>query len=151
MPVIFLAKALGLTKTIRLGPAPVCLQYHHPVHVANRLAFFDHLSHGRLNVCFGPGAIPTDMEVYGVDPKDTAARVGEAADMILKIWTSDPPYEIPGRFWNVSLKKHLDAEMGLEHCTSRCRSCPPIAVPSISPWASASKSGGGGFRSSATT
>ena len=69
MPEIFLAKVLGLTKRIRVGPAPVCLQYHHPVHVAGRLAFLDHLSHGRLNVCFGPGAIPTDMEVFGAQPE----------------------------------------------------------------------------------
>ena len=40
MPEIFLAKVLGLTKRIRVGPAPVCLQYHHPMHVAGRLAFF---------------------------------------------------------------------------------------------------------------
>ncbi len=49
MPEIFLAKVLDLTKRIRIGPAAVCLQYHHPVHVAGRLAFLDHLSHGRLN------------------------------------------------------------------------------------------------------
>lgn len=133
MPEIFLAKAMALTRTMRLGPAPVCLQYHHPAHVAGRLAFLDHLSHGRLNVCFGPGAIPTDMEVFGVDPKDSAARVGEAADMILKIWTSDPPYEMAGRFWNVSLKRNLDPEMGLSgpHKPLQ-RPHPPISVPSIS-------------------
>ena len=54
MPEIFLGKVLGLTKSIRVGAAPVCLQYHHPAHVASRLAFLDHLSHGRLNVCFRP-------------------------------------------------------------------------------------------------
>ena len=43
MPEIFLGKVLGLTERIRIGPAPVCLQYHHPVHVAGRLAFLDHL------------------------------------------------------------------------------------------------------------
>lgn len=133
MPEIFLAKVLGVTKRIRVGPAPVCLQYHHPVHVANRLAFLDHLSHGRLNVCFGPGAIPTDMEVYGVDPQDTAARISEAADMILRIWTSDPPYDMPGRFWNVSLRRTLDAEMGLGALHKPLQKPhPPIAVPSIS-------------------
>lgn len=134
MPEIFIAKALGLTKRLRFGPAPVCLQYHHPVHVANRLAFLDHLAHGRLNVCFGPGAIPTDMEVYGVDPRDSAARVGEAVDMIMKIWTSDPPYDIPGRFWNVSLSRHLDPEMGLGALHKPLQKPhPPIAIPSISP------------------
>ena len=56
MPEIFIAQALAMTKNIRLGPAPVCLQYHHPAHVAGRLAFLDHLSHGRLNLCFGPGS-----------------------------------------------------------------------------------------------
>jgi alkanesulfonate monooxygenase SsuD/methylene tetrahydromethanopterin reductase-like flavin-dependent oxidoreductase (luciferase family) len=133
MPEIFIAKALAMTKTMRFGPAPVCLQYHHPVHVANRLAFLDHLSHGRLNICFGPGAIPTDMEVYGVEPQDTASRVGEAADMILKIWTSDPPYHIPGKFWNVTLGRHLDPEMGLGALHKPLqRPHPPIAVPSIS-------------------
>ncbi|MFN0050841.1 MAG: LLM class flavin-dependent oxidoreductase [Planctomycetales bacterium] len=133
MPEIFIAKALAMTRTLRLGPAPVCLQYHHPAHVANRLAFLDHLSHGRLNVCFGPGAIPTDMEVFGVDPKDMSARVAEAADMILKIWTSDPPYELPGRFWNVHLSRHLDPEMGLGALHKPLqRPHPPICVPSIS-------------------
>ena len=75
MPEIFLAKVLGLTNRIRIGPAPVCLQYHHPAHVAGRLAFLDHMSHGRLNVCFGPGAIPTDMEVFGAQPSEMGARV----------------------------------------------------------------------------
>jgi alkanesulfonate monooxygenase SsuD/methylene tetrahydromethanopterin reductase-like flavin-dependent oxidoreductase (luciferase family) len=133
MPEIFIAKALALTQRMRFGPAPVCLQYHHPAHVANRLAFLDHLSHGRLNVCFGPGAIPTDMEVFGVDPKDMSARVAEAADMILKIWTADPPYELPGKFWNVNLSQHLDPEMGLGSLHKPLqRPYPPIAVPSIS-------------------
>lgn len=133
MPEIFLAKAFALTKTMRMGPAPVCVQYHHPAHVANRLAFLDHLSHGRLNVCLGPGAIPTDMEVFGVDPKDASARVGEAADMILNIWTGDPPYEFHGRFWNVSLSKNLDLEMGLGGLHKPLQKpYPPIAIPSIS-------------------
>src|SRR5262245_2822870 len=104
MPEIFVARALGNTERIRLGAAPVCLQYHHPQHVANRLAFLDHLSHGRLNVCFGGGAVPTDMEMWGVDPKQSGAMVAEAIDVILKLWTSEPPYEIEGRFWKVSLR-----------------------------------------------
>src|SRR5262245_17103301 len=133
MPEIFIAKALAMTKTMRFGPAPVCLQYHHPVHVANRLAFLDHLSHGRLNVCFGPGAIPTDMEVFGVDPKQAGARVSEAIEMILKLWTSDPPYEFKGEFWNFSLKKNLDPEMGLGGLHKPYQKpYPPIAVPCIS-------------------
>jgi alkanesulfonate monooxygenase SsuD/methylene tetrahydromethanopterin reductase-like flavin-dependent oxidoreductase (luciferase family) len=134
MPEIFIAKAVALTKRMRFGPAPVCLQYHHPVHVANRLAFLDHLSHGRLNVCFGPGSIPTDIEVYGIAPQEIAARVGEAVELILKLWTSEPPFEFSGKFWNVSLQRHLDPEMGLTGLHKPLqRPHPPIAVPSVSP------------------
>jgi len=144
MPEIFIGKALGLTNKIRLGPAPVCLQYHHPVHVASRLAFLDHLSHGRLNVCFGPGAIPTDMEVFGVEPTETSARVAEAIDMILKIWTTDAPYEISGRFWQVQLKRYLDPEMGLGGLHKPLqRPYPPVHAPCISRNSAGLKHAGG--------
>ena len=133
MPEIFLGKVLGQTKSIRVGPAPVCLQYHHPVHVANRLAFLDHLSHGRLNVCFGPGAVPTDMEVFGVRPQDTGARVAEAIEMILRIWTSDPPYTFAGQYWSVNLSETIDAQMGIGRLHKPLQQpYPPIYVPSIS-------------------
>ena len=133
MPEIFLAKVLGLTKRIRVGPAPVCLQYHHPVHVAGRLAFLDHLSHGRLNVCFGPGAIPTDMEVFSAQSSDTGARVNEAIDMILELWKGKVPIEMQGRFWNVKMKDHLHLDFGVGHLHKPYQlPHPPIYVPSIS-------------------
>ena len=134
MPEIFLAKVAGLTKSMRLGPAPVCLQYHNPVHVANRLAYFDHLTHGRLNVCFGPGSIPTDIEVFGLDPKESGARVAEAIDIILMIWQSEPPYEYHGEFWNWQLSKTIDHEMGLGSLHKPLQQpLPPIHVPTMSP------------------
>jgi alkanesulfonate monooxygenase SsuD/methylene tetrahydromethanopterin reductase-like flavin-dependent oxidoreductase (luciferase family) len=133
MPEIFLAKVLGMTRRMRVGPAPVCLQYHHPMHVAGRLAFLDHLSHGRLNVCFGPGAIPTDMEVFGVQPSDTGARVTEAIDMILKLWEGKVPIELDGRFWKISMKDRLHPEFGVGYLHQPFQSPhPPIYVPSIS-------------------
>lgn len=132
MPEIFLAKVLGMTERMRVGPAPVCLQYHHPAHVAGRLAFFDHLSHGRLNVCFGPGAIPTDMEMFGAQPNDTGARVAEAIDMILRLWEGKPPIELAGRFWHVTMKDHLHPDFGVGHLHKPLQQPhPPIFVPSI--------------------
>ena len=133
MPEIFLAKVLGLTQRIRIGPAPVCLQYHHPVHVAGRLAFLDHLSHGRLNVCFGPGAIPTDIEVFGAHASESTARVTESIDMIMCLWASDPPIDIAGRFWNVKMKDQLHPKFGVGHLHKPLQQPhPPIYVPSIS-------------------
>ena len=65
MPEIFIGRALGETSRIRLGPAPVCLNQHHPAHVASRIAFLDHLSKGRLNLCFGAGSVTAIGAAFG--------------------------------------------------------------------------------------
>jgi alkanesulfonate monooxygenase SsuD/methylene tetrahydromethanopterin reductase-like flavin-dependent oxidoreductase (luciferase family) len=133
MPEIFIARALGETKSIRLGPAPVCLQQHHPAHVASRLASLDHLSKGRLNLCFGPGSVTADQELYGIDPKDGGPMAFEAIDMILKLWEQDPPYEMHGKYWTIRLKKSVDTEtrIGYIHKPLQ-RPHPPIAIPAMS-------------------
>jgi len=133
MPEIFIARALGETSRIRLGPAPVCLQQHHPAHVASRLAFLDHLSKGRLNLCFGPGSVTADQELYGIDPKLGGEMAFEALDMILALWSQDPPYELHGKYWNINLKKSVDTEtkIGYIHKPLQ-RPLPPIAIPGMS-------------------
>lgn len=148
MPEIFIAKAFGMTDSMRFGPAPVCLQYHHPAQVAGRLAFLDHLSHGRLNICFGPGAIPSDMELFGVTPQESGARVSEAIEMILDIWSGAPPYRIDGQFWNVTLQDSIDPEMGLGTLHRPLQQPhPPIFVPSITRGSvGVRKAAGRGFR-----
>lgn len=134
MPEIFIGRALGETERIRMGPAPVCLNQHHPAHVASRLAFLDHLSHGRLNLCFGPGSVTTDIELYGHEPKDAGSMVAEAVEMILDMWATDPPYEYEGRYWNIRLKKNVDEEVGLGFIHKPLqRPHPPIAMPGMSP------------------
>jgi alkanesulfonate monooxygenase SsuD/methylene tetrahydromethanopterin reductase-like flavin-dependent oxidoreductase (luciferase family) len=133
MPEIFIARALGETRRIRLGPAPACLNQHHPAHVASRLAFLDHLSKGRLNLCFGAGSVSADQELYGAEPKDAAAMVDEALDMILRLWSSEPPYEIEGQFWTIRLKKSVDEETGIGYVHKPLqRPHPPVAMPGTS-------------------
>ena len=133
MPEIFIGRALGETHRIRLGPAPVCLNQHHPAAVASRIAFLDHLSKGRLNLCFGPSSVMADLELYGSDPKNSSAMVDEAIDMILKLWSSEPPYEIEGKFWTIRLKKTVDEETGIGYIHKPLQKPhPPIAMPGMS-------------------
>lgn len=132
MPEIFIGRALGETKHIRLGPAPVCLNQHHPAHVAARLAFLDHLSKGRLNLAFGIGSVTADHELYGLDPKDAGSMMDEAIEIILKLWSTDPPYEFHGKFWNISLKKYVDVETGIGYIPRPFQQPhPPVAVPAM--------------------
>ena len=133
MPEIFIARALGETSRIRLGPAPVCLQQHHPAHVACRLAFLDHLSKGRLNLCFGAGSVTADQELYGCDPKNGAEMVDEAIETILYLWSHDPPYEVAGKYWPIKLQKSVDLETLIGFIPKPLQKPhPPISVPGMS-------------------
>ena len=133
MPEIFIGRVLGETSRIRLGPAPVCLNNHHPGHVASRLAFLDHLSRGRLNLCFGPSVTTTDQELYGREPKQGSAMVKEAIDIIFYLWESDPPYHYEGKFWNINLEKNVDKEAGIGFIHRPLQKpYPPLAIPGMS-------------------
>ncbi len=132
-PEMFICRALGETSTIRLGPAPVCLNQHHPAAVAGRLAFLDHLAKGRLNLCFGPGSVTADMELFGIDPKNNSRMVQEAIGTILTLWSSDPPYEIDGEFWPIRLVDHVDPETRIGYIHKPLQQPhPPIAIPAMS-------------------
>ncbi len=132
VPEVFIGRVLGETDHIRLGPAPICLNLHHPAYVASRLAFLDHLSKGRLNLCFGSSSVISDYELYGLDPKQGGAMTVEALDVILKLWSSGPPYEHNGEFWQFSLKEHVNEEtqIGFIHKPLQ-HPHPPIAMPGI--------------------
>src|SRR5262249_27178969 len=74
-----------------------------------------------------------DLEMHGVDPKLNGAMVAEAIDAILELWSSDPPYEIRGQFWNMSLSKHVTPELSIGRIHRPLQQPhPPIAIPAIS-------------------
>jgi alkanesulfonate monooxygenase SsuD/methylene tetrahydromethanopterin reductase-like flavin-dependent oxidoreductase (luciferase family) len=132
-PEVFIARALGETENIRMGPAPICLPQHHPASVASRIAFLDHLSKGRINLCFGPGSVTTDNELYGIDPKNSGAMAFESLDMILKLWANEPPYLLEGKYWTIRLEKNVDEETGIGYIHKPYqRPHPPIAIPGMS-------------------
>src|SRR5262249_33110207 len=133
MPEIFIGRALGETRTIRMGPAPVCIQQHHPAHVACRLAFLDHLAKGRLNLALGAGSVTADQELYGLDPKNAAQMVDEAIQAALYLWASDPPYHFEGKYGKIRLKRYVDAETAIDSIHKPYQQPhPPIAIPGMS-------------------
>ncbi len=118
------------SQNIRMGPAPVCIQLHHPVHVATRLAMLDHLCKGRLNLCFGLGGVATDLEILGISRDDAPIMVGEAVRMVMELWASDGPVNIEGKYWNISMEEHVDDVVGLGYVHKPYQKPhPPIAMP----------------------
>ncbi|MEE8433234.1 MAG: LLM class flavin-dependent oxidoreductase [bacterium] len=67
-PEIFIAAAAERTRHIRLGTGVVSLPYHHPLMVADRATQLDWQTRGRFMLGVGPGSLPTDAFMMGIDP-----------------------------------------------------------------------------------
>jgi alkanesulfonate monooxygenase SsuD/methylene tetrahydromethanopterin reductase-like flavin-dependent oxidoreductase (luciferase family) len=104
-PDLLIAQALMRTRRIKLGPGGHMLPYHNPVELAHRVAYLDHLAQGRLMLCIGSGSIPTDMQIFGVDPSINQHRemAREALELMLKVWEAEGPLEFKGKYWQVKI------------------------------------------------
>jgi len=59
----------------------------------------------------------------------------EAIDTILKIWDSEPPYDIEGRFWKISTSRTMMPEIGQGFIAKPLqRPHPPIVVTVVAPF-----------------
>lgn len=127
----FLAFVGGQTRTIRLGTGVVLAAQHHPADIAGRIAQLDHLLKGRLNFGIGVGRITTDLELYGIDPQLPEIMLFRMLDVLTKLWTEDPPYDLPGQFWPIRVK-NPDPELALGGPLKPYQKpFPPIALPGM--------------------
>jgi alkanesulfonate monooxygenase SsuD/methylene tetrahydromethanopterin reductase-like flavin-dependent oxidoreductase (luciferase family) len=109
----FIASLAHATRQIRLGSGTVNLPNSHPAQVAAHVAMIDHLLEGRFVFGIGPGGLRSDWEIFGNLEADRNAMFVECIDHILALWTRDPPYDIEGRFWNLSTRRTLLPESGM--------------------------------------
>jgi limonene 1,2-monooxygenase len=89
-PEVFIATAAERTRHIRLGTGVVSLPYHHPLMVADRWVLLDHLTRGRVMFGTGPGALPSDAYMMGIDPVDQRRMMQESLDAILALFRAGP-------------------------------------------------------------
>lgn len=89
-PEVFIAAAAERTKHIRLGTGVVSLPYHHPLMVADRWVLLDHLTRGRVVFGTGPGALPSDAYMMGIDPIDQRRMMQESLEAILALLRAAP-------------------------------------------------------------
>ncbi len=84
-PEIFIAAAAERTRRIQLGTGVVSLPYHHPFMVAQRIVLLDHLTKGRVMLGVGPGALPSDAFMLGIDPAVQRDRMEESLEIVLRL------------------------------------------------------------------
>lgn len=132
---LFIATLADKVKRMRLGTGTVNLPNSHPAHVAAQVAMLDHLLDGRLNFGISPGGLLSDAEIFGNLDKDRNAMFLEGIEMVLKIWTTEAPYNLEGKFWNISTARtHLPAiGQGIVGKPLQ-RPHPPIVVTAVAPF-----------------
>lgn len=109
---IFLATLISQTKNIKLCTGTINVPNSHPANVAAQAAMLDHLLQGRFIMGISPGGLMSDAEVFGNYDRDRNAMFVEGINMVLKIWESEPPYNIKGDYWNISVEKTMIPEIG---------------------------------------
>ena len=140
---LFIANLLPRTSTIRLGTGVSIIPHHHPVNIAARLAFLDHLARGRINVGFGQSGVPTDWELFDLpDPGTQGLMTLEGMDLVMKLWQSEAPFDFRGRFWHVRADEP-DPELGVGVMLKPYQKPhPPIAMSVIKAGSRAARTAG---------
>jgi limonene 1,2-monooxygenase len=90
-PEVFIGVASQRTKHIKLGTGVSSLPYHHPLILADRMVLLDHLTRGRTMFGVGPGALPSDAFMMGIDPARQREMMEEALEAILALLDGSEP------------------------------------------------------------
>ena len=82
-PNVFLAALAQRTKRLRFGPMVFVVPLYHPLRLISEICMLDQMSGGRLELSFGRGASPIELEYFGADPKQAQDIYNEAVEVIL--------------------------------------------------------------------
>jgi limonene 1,2-monooxygenase len=84
-PEVFIATAAERTRHIKFGTGVSSLPYHHPLILADRIMQLDHMTHGRVAFGVGPGALPSDAFMMGIDPANQRDMMRESLEVLVPL------------------------------------------------------------------
>jgi alkanesulfonate monooxygenase SsuD/methylene tetrahydromethanopterin reductase-like flavin-dependent oxidoreductase (luciferase family) len=88
-PSVFLSAIAQRTKRLRFGPLVWAMPLHHPLRLIEEICMVDQLSGGRLEIGFGRGSVPVEIEYYGANPDEAQEIYTEAMELVIKGLTHD--------------------------------------------------------------
>jgi alkanesulfonate monooxygenase SsuD/methylene tetrahydromethanopterin reductase-like flavin-dependent oxidoreductase (luciferase family) len=132
---MFLATLAHVTKKIRLGTGTMNMPNSHPAAIASQIAMLDHLLDGRFIFGISPGGLLSDAEVFGNLDANRNEMFLEAINQVLAIWSGEPPYNIKGKYWTISVERQLMPDIGQGFLPKPLqRPHPPIVVTAVAPF-----------------
>src|SRR5258708_21134913 len=106
-PEVFIAAAAERTKRIRLGTGVVSLPYHNPLMTANRMIQLDHQTRGRVMFGVGPGLLPSDAMMLGINPMTQRDRMMEGLQVIMRLFDGEVVTEKSDWYNLINASAHL--------------------------------------------
>jgi len=131
-PDLIIAAALRETSRIKLAPGAHLLPYHHPVSLAHRIAWLDHMAQGRYILGVGAGAFSLDWHLFDTTPARNAEMMRESLEIMTRIWTTEGPFRYEGKYWTVDVPEYTLPEAG-PFLRPFQRPHPPIGITGTSP------------------
>src|SRR5690606_7366524 len=84
-PELFIATVAERTRNIKLGTGVSSLPYHHPLMLADRINQLDHITRGRVMLGVGPGSLPSDAIMMGINVQKQRDMMDEALEAIVPL------------------------------------------------------------------
>jgi limonene 1,2-monooxygenase len=100
-PEIFIAAVAQHTRTIKLASGVISASYHNPLWVAERAVQLDHMTRGRFILGLGPGALPSDAAMIGLDMPRTRELLEDAIGVITHLLRSEEPISFTNDRWDL--------------------------------------------------
>jgi alkanesulfonate monooxygenase SsuD/methylene tetrahydromethanopterin reductase-like flavin-dependent oxidoreductase (luciferase family) len=133
--VAFIAWVAAATRQIRLGTGTINMPNTHPATIAASMAMLDHMLDGRLIFGISPGGLLSDAELFGNLDANRNEMFVESINQVLDIWAGEPPYDLHGKYWNISTQKTLIKEIGQGTIARPLqRPHPPVVVTAVAPF-----------------
>jgi alkanesulfonate monooxygenase SsuD/methylene tetrahydromethanopterin reductase-like flavin-dependent oxidoreductase (luciferase family) len=81
-PSVFLSAVAQRTSVLRFGPMVYALPLHHPLRLVEEICMLDQMSGGRLELGFGRGSSPVELEYFGQNPEHAERMYLEGIQII---------------------------------------------------------------------
>jgi alkanesulfonate monooxygenase SsuD/methylene tetrahydromethanopterin reductase-like flavin-dependent oxidoreductase (luciferase family) len=132
---MFIASLIHATKTIKLGTGTINMPNSHPATIAAQIAMLDQMLDGRFIFGISPGGLLSDAEIFGNLDANRNEMFLESINQVLAIWAGEPPYNLDGKYWKISVEKQLIPELGQGYVGKPLqRPHPPIVVTAVAPF-----------------
>jgi alkanesulfonate monooxygenase SsuD/methylene tetrahydromethanopterin reductase-like flavin-dependent oxidoreductase (luciferase family) len=99
-PSVYAAAVAQRTRRVAIGYAIAVVPLHHPLRLAEEIAWVDALSGGRVLVGLGPGFSPYEFGAFGVPLEERQARLAEGSAIVRGALTQER-FQHRGRFWTI--------------------------------------------------